>query len=49
MLLMLPSRQNSTLKDLKETYDNKNNENVIWIEYRVRDGPRLIVDSNVWS
>lgn len=34
-----PSRQNATVKKLKEGYDNKRNEHVIWLEYRVRVNP----------
>ena len=46
--LGFPNRKNSTVKKLKQGYDNDTNEHVIWLEYRVRvnpgddkrDGPR---------
>jgi hypothetical protein len=30
------NRTNSTVKKLKQGYDNKTNEHVIWLEYRAR-------------
>ena len=37
--LGFPNRLNSSVKKLKQGYDNKTNEHVIWLEYRVRVNP----------
>lgn len=37
--LGFPNRRTSTVKKLKQTYDNDTNEHVIWLEYRVRVNP----------
>jgi hypothetical protein len=37
------NKTSSTVKKIKEAYDNKRNEHVIWLEYRIKtsndDGP----------
>jgi hypothetical protein len=40
--LGFPNRTSSTVKKVKEDYDNQRNEHVIWLEYRIKtsnDGP----------
>jgi hypothetical protein len=37
--LGFPNRLNSSVKKLKQGYDNNTNEHVIWLEYRVRVNP----------
>ena len=37
--LGFPNRNNSTVKKLKQGYDNETNEHVILLEYRVRVNP----------
>jgi hypothetical protein len=37
--LGFPNERNSKVKKLKQGYDNKTNEHVIWLEYRVRVNP----------
>jgi hypothetical protein len=37
-----PNKASSTVKKVKEAYDDKRNEHVIWLEYRIKisnDGP----------
>ena len=36
------NRERSTVKKLRQAYDNQTNEHVIWLEYRVRIGNRQI-------
>ncbi len=37
-----PNKTTSTVKKIKEGYDNQRNEHVVWLEYRIKtsnDGP----------
>jgi hypothetical protein len=35
-VLGFPNKTNSNVKKIKQAYDNRTNEHVIWLEYRVR-------------
>jgi hypothetical protein len=42
-----PNKTNSTFRKLKQTYDNKRNQHVIWIAYAVTVNPGQKTESTV--